>query len=531
MPIIVNKPDFNASALQASDLYVRIIPPPGFVRGEPTDVLVVLGTASWGPKNQPILNGSPNDIASNFGGVTADAAADPFDLCTDAQIAFSQARSAGLSIYGIRISDGTDAAATYTLLDTSGTPKNGLVLTGKHTGKLGNNIRVLITDGSKTGTYTVTIVPFSGGRAEVYPNIAYSTPGDFWNSLKSAINNGMSGLRGPSELVVGGAVDATAIAPALGTFALTGGTDGRASVAAANFIGSDTAMPKTGIYAVRGLTPSANIIICAGLTDTTVYATLQALVEDQGMVVVLPFAKGTSTASAISSKKTLGIDSPNVIFCKDWVQWFDTGSGQTRYVPPTAFVAGRIACLAPEISPTNKEVYGVVGTERQDISGGNLPYSPAEVGQLQKNGIVFITNPVPGGRYWGIRHGMSSSSDPVRAPIEYARMTNYLAHSLADFMGKFVGENQTTRVNDALRGAVKGTLDSFLMNLKQSGQIDDFITVCDLTNNTPELIAQHFLRAALRVRYMSSVQFFIVDLQGGTTVVTIGNQVGEGLAA
>lgn len=525
MPIIVNKADFNPSALQASDLYVRIVPPPGFLRGQPTDILAILGTAAWGPKNQPILLGSPNDLAANFGGLVAAASSDPYDMATDALIAFMQGQKAGLQIYGVRISDGTDVASSYTLLDTSGTPKNGLVLNGKWTGSLGNHT-IQLTDGSKTGTYTVTIVPFSGARAEVFPNIAYTTPGDFWNSLKSAINNGMSGIRGPSELVTAGAVDATAIAPAKGSFSMTGGTDGRSSVVSANFTGSDTAMPKTGIYSLRGLTPAANLLMLAGVTDTTIFTTLNSFVQDEGMVCCVPFAKGTSTTSAISSKKTIGIDSPNLIYAKDWVQWFDSVSGQTRYVPPTAFILGRIACLAPELSPTNKQVYGVVGTERFDATGGNQVYSPAEAGQLQQNGITFITNPVPGGQYWGIRHGMSSSSNPVTAPVEYARMTNYLAHSLANFMGKFVGQNQSARPNDSTRAAVKGTIDSFLADLKELGQVDDFKTVCDLTNNSADSIAKHFLYADLQVRYMSSIQFFVISLQGGTTVeIEIGNAI------
>src|SRR5579883_2193884 len=111
--------------------------------------------------------------------------------------------------------------------------------------------------------------------------------------------------------------------------------------------------------------------------------------------------------------------------------------------------------------------------------------------------------------------------------VEWTRMTNYLAHSLAAYMGKYVGQNQSQRANDPLRAAVKLDLDQFLALLKSLRQIDDFVTVCDLTNNSTQSIAQHFLFADVRVRYMSSVQFFVISLQGGTTVVTINNAPGD----
>jgi phage tail sheath protein FI len=126
-----------------------------------------------------------------------------------------------------------------------------------------------------------------------------------------------------------------------------------------------------------------------------------------------------------------------------------------------------------------------------------------------------------------MRHGQNSSSNPVQAVIEYGRMTNFLAKSLANYMGKFVGQNQTINANDPLRSAVVNVLSTFLEALRVQGQIDSYQIVCDLTNNSANSIAAHYLYAQVKVRYLSSVKFFVLNLQGGTTVVTVGNSLGD----
>ncbi|HEV3024373.1 MAG TPA: hypothetical protein VGX76_17980, partial [Pirellulales bacterium] len=49
--------------------------------------------------------------------------------------------------------------------------------------------------------------------------------------------------------------------------------------------------------------------------------------------------------------------------------------------------------------------------------------------------------------------------------------------------------------------------------------------------NTPASIAQHYLFVLVRVTYLSTVRFFIIALQGGTTVVTVGSTPGQQIAA
>ncbi|MDV6321125.1 hypothetical protein, partial [Chromohalobacter sp. HP20-39] len=88
----------------------------------------------------------------------------------------------------------------------------------------------------------------------------------------------------------------------------------------------------------------------------------------------------------------------------------------------------------------NKQIYGVVGTKK---SYANQTYSSAELQSLIQAGIDLITNPVPGGSYFGCRAGHNSSSNSLTQGDNYTRMTNYIASTINAGMGKYVGQLQS----------------------------------------------------------------------------------------
>jgi hypothetical protein len=535
MGVIFNQGNLNVAALQAPGSYIKIIPPPSYVRGAPTDVFAILGTASWGPVGKPVLAGGIPDSQLSFGGVNSASPADPHDLCRAATIAFQQNISQSSNEgYLVRITHGDDTPATFTLQDGQMTPASGVILTAIFSGIFGNQISVNIQSGSVPNAFNVTIVPFKGARPEYYTNIlgvAGSAASPFWVNLLNAINAGQNNVRGKSQLLIASTASSTAENPVVGTYTLSGGTDGR-DVVSADFIGADGITGAgTGIYSLRGLPQPPGIIWLAGFTDHTQFAAIQAFVDSEAMLGLFSFPTGTTSPTAVSAKQGYGIDDPNCLFCKDWVYWQDTTNGVLSLVDPASFIGGMIACLSPEQSPGNKPVYGVVGTERFSPFSGNQPYSLSETGLLASNGVLFIANPIPRGNIWGLPHGKNSSSNPVTAPIEYSRLINYLARSLAGAMGLYVDELQTQQSTDPLRAAVKLELDTFLGNLKTLGQIDDFYTVCDLSNNSPSTIQQHYLFADVYVRFLASADFIVINLEGGTTVVTVNVTLPTPLAA
>lgn len=647
MPVIVPANQLNVSALTADDLYISILNPPGYISGVPTDVIGVVGTAAWGPVNKAVHLGSSQDGLQNFGPISAASLTDPHDLATDLAIAFGQASSqASLEGWAVRVTDGTDVAATGSITGTAsaagrgatiggtvttsdvisliatssaitGSPVTvsytagagdtlttiatglaaavnanaalkaagiyaqsaaavvslwaiatlspavtwtsnvtgaatetvtfgaisaasaGIRLSGIFTGSLGNVIQANVALGAAANTFTV-ILNGPGNLAEYYPNLPSAT---FWTALAAAINNGLSGVRGPSQIAKADRANIAVGAPTVGLYTLSGGTDGRA-VNTAALLGTDS-NPGTGLYALRQLKPAVGLTWIVGLTDSSAFAASLAFGLSEGSSTLLTLPAGTSTSAALTAVSNNGIADPSVTYVKDWHYFFDPVNGVTRLVPPTAFIGGTIATLAPQVSPSNKPVLLVVGTERSNQWTGTTPYTTSEVGQLESAGIMFVTRPIPAGNQWGIRHGQTTSLQPVTQPFEWWRMTIFLARSFAATMGVFVGQNQSQQPNDPTRAAVRLELNNFLNNLKSPsvgagdglGQIDDFTVVCGFSQsgtpglgiNTPTSIAQHYLYALVKVRYLSSIRFFILSLQGGTTVVTVNAGPGQDL--
>lgn len=647
MPVIVPAGNFNPASLQADDLYITIQNPPGFIAGVPTDVIGLVGTASWGPVNQPVHMGSPFDALQAWGAVGAAALTDPYDLATDLAIAFGQAGQQGnLEGWAVRVTDGTDVAAsgniagattsssitatvvgpvaadtvqlTFTSSVIAGSPLTipytvpaspsptattvaaalvalinasapliavgiwasnlagvvsifqptalspqatvartvtgtvavtlataqasstaGLVLQALYTGVAGNSIVCTLQTGANANTTTALIALPQFAITEIYPNLANAT---FFSLLKSALANGLSGVRGPSQIARGGAVNIAVGTPTAGNYTISGGTDGRAGVVTATLLGSDTAVPKTGLYALRNLRPAIGLAWIVGSTDSVLPASLLPFGQTEGCTTLWPFAAGTSTATAVAAIASSGQHDPSYWALKDWVYWFDAVNNQVRLVPPTAFIGGLTATLLPSQNPGNQPVSLVLGTERNNPLTGNLqPYSLSEIGQLASAGIGFISNPIPAGAQWGIREGQTTSLNPVTAGVEWWRTSAFLARSFAAILGKYVNQNQSQQPNDPLRNAIKHDSNAFLGSLVGSngavGIIDDFTTICTFSangsagngQNNAASVAQHYLYVLWRVRYLSTVRFLIGSLQGGTTVVTVGSTPGQQL--
>ena len=101
MPI-VQQGNVNTTALVVPDLYVQIVPPQNVViNGVPTNVVGMVGTASWGPVGTPVAIGTMSDYAHTFGPILARK----YDLGTPVAIAVQQG---AWNFRCVRVTDGTD---------------------------------------------------------------------------------------------------------------------------------------------------------------------------------------------------------------------------------------------------------------------------------------------------------------------------------------------------------------------------------------------------------------------------------------
>lgn len=498
----------NTTALAAPQVAVQIVPPKTrYINGVPTDIYGIVGVASWGPVNSPTLIGSPSDGQRIFGVQQVRK----YDLASAIAIGF-QVGAYNQRI--VRVTDGTDIAATTSLMDINGTPAIGATLTGMYTGTLGNTLTAAVTAGTKQSTFKLTITQ-PGYTPEVFDNIAGSA-GALWAALVSAVNNGQSGTRGPSQLCVATIGVGTAAPNTTATYTLSGGTDGTTTLTDAVMVGTDGTARK-GMYALRG--SGASVLNLIDVTDSTQWTAMNAFALAEGMYAVTQGPAGASYSTVSTSLNTAGVDSyATKVLVGDWEYWQDNVNGQARMMAPATFMAAKSASQAPHLSTLNKAIAGIFGTQRVLQS---QPYSGSEIAAIVGARLDLITNPSPGGNYYAGQTGRNTSSNPATNGDNYTRMTNYIAYTLAAAFGWVIGQLQTTD----LRRTAKASMDNFLSNLEQQGMIGDvnggpaFSVQIDKNNNPDSRVALGYLQADVQVKYLSVVFDFLINLEGGQSVV------------
>jgi hypothetical protein len=452
------------------------------------------------------------DYAQNFGPIVARK----YDMGTSVATAVQQGASA---FRCVRVTDGTDVAAS----SAQGVANDTFVamFTALYTGSLGNSITLTLSPGAASATWQL-VVSLPGLVPEVYTNIAAPSAAAFWQNLVNAINQGTGALRGPSQLIVATLGTATPGTPAaFGPQSLAGGSDGAAGVTAASLVGQDS-LPRSGMYALRS--QGCGIGVLVDSDDSTQWSTQAAFGLSEGVYMILTGPQGQTITGAVSLMQSAGLDSYSAkLMFGDWIYWYDQANAVTRLVSPQGFVAGRLANLSPEQSSLNKQLYSVVGTQWSGPpnSGQVSTYSDAELQVLFQSGIDVISNPQPGGAYWGVRCGHNTSSNPAIHGDNYTRLTNYIAATLSAGMGQFVGQV----INSSLFQQIRSTQLSFLQNLYGQGVLGStdgslpFSVICDTSNNPQSMTSLGFVQSNAQVQFQSINEMFIVNVEGGQTVI------------
>jgi hypothetical protein len=512
---IVQQGSINTTALIVPGLYVQIVPPQNLnLNGVPSNVIGVVGTAQWGPKNTPVIVGNMQQYAANFGAIQNRLN----DMGTTVAIAVQQGAN---SFKCVRVTDGTDFAATLTAVATC------LTLTAIYTGSLGNSLVATLAAGSKANSFKLTIA-LPGLTPESYDNLT-GTGNAFWLAVASAINNGNSLARGPSQLVTATAGVGTTAAANATYGAFTGGVDGVTTITSTVQIGTD-GLTRTGMYALRG--QGCSIGVLSDMTTTSAWTTVDGFGQTEGVYMIQAVAAGAvisnGTTGSVDLKTTAGLDSYSTkLLHGDWIWWLDTVNGVTRLVSPQGFAAGRLGNLSPEQSSLNKQLYGVAGSQKAGVVGSQQQtiYTQADLTALAQAGIDVIMNPSPGGAYWSLGLGHNSSSNAAIHGDNYTRMTNYIAATLNAGMGKYIGQ----LINSSLFNRVTSTLLNFFGNMLQQNMlalnpVDNslpYSAICSGANNPNSRTSLGYLQADTQVMYQAVNEEFIVNLEGGQTVQVV----------
>lgn len=502
---------FNAATLTVPDVYLNILAPGSTtVTPASANVLGIVGIAKWGPKNlpQPIA-GNASSLLFGAGPV-----AQTYDLLTACQVALDIQTPAGVGgILASRVTDGTDTAATAVV----GT--NGCTFTSVYTGSFGNSTTVTVSPGSTTGTWKI-VVQLPGLTAEVYDNIGLGAAGNaVWIAIANAINNGQSGVRGPSQLIVASAGASTS-APTAGTSTLASGTDGNTTITSAVLVGTDVAGAPTGIYAFKSAGVSDMLVM--DLSDINQETTLQTFASSYGIYVHCSGAPGEAVATAVTNMATTATNSPYVKrLLGDWVYYQDNYNGIQRMLCPAIFSAAIMTSQPIQGSGLNKQITNVLATQR---SRTGVPYSNLELGQLKSARVDVICNPIPQGGMFGLRLGVNTSSDATRNGDNYPRLTSWLARSMAgpSAFGPYVGQD----ITDQFFEDGYNTANTFLLGLLNSSPspvIKNYSVQFSSANNPDSQTSQGIVVAAIYVQYLAIAVIFLINLQSGQTVVVPAN--------
>ncbi|GAN55255.1 phage tail sheath protein [Tanticharoenia sakaeratensis] len=492
MATIYQSGALNTTALVVPGMYVQIVAPSTLnINGVSTSRIGFVGTAGWGPVNKPVVIGGMNDYLSAYGPKQA--------LTSDLGLAVNVAYLQGAADFRcVRVTDGTDTAATLTA--------NGITFTGIYTGTQGNAISVQFAPAASGAGGTLTV-----GHA-LLGTKAYT--GVSWAAIQAAVAADAAAL---IVMSIGSSPTYAAIAAT----SLAGGTDGGTPSTTA-FLGSagSSTGSGTGMYALASQSCAFGVL--CGLTDSTSWSTQAAFGLSNGIYMVTSGPSGDTISNGTTTFASSGATS-YALKCMfgDWLWWNDDTNG-LMLIPPSLHAVGVMAGLGPQQSSLNKQLYGVVGSQKSGLAstGASLTYSSAELEALIDGDLDVICYPAPGGSYWACRAGINTSGTAVESDDSYTRLTNYFAESFATSLGTYIGAT----INATLFSDVRSTFLAFLSSCLSQGILGTtdgstpYAVVCDVSNNPVSRTSLGYLQVDVQIQYQGIVKKFIVNLQGGSSV-------------
>ena len=220
-----------------------------------------------------------------------------------------------------------------------------------------------------------------------------------------------------------------------------------------------------------------NKIRAMGIVDAPVGASIQDVITGRG-------SQGTINFNTSSER---------IILCYPHLKVYDTETDTIKLQPYSQRLAGVIAAKDIEKgyhwSPSNTEIQGIVGVEKQLTSMINDPTS--EVNTLNEAGIVTVFNSFGTGfRTWGNRSAAFPSSTLPTNFINVRRTADILHESVEYSMLQFIDYP----IDNGLIDSICETVNQFIRTLIGRGAlIDGKCTFNQDKNPTTELANGHLL--------------------------------------
>ena len=218
-----------------------------------------------------------------------------------------------------------------------------------------------------------------------------------------------------------------------------------------------------------------NKIRAMGIVDAPVGATVQDVIKGRG-------PQGTINFNTSSER---------IILCYPHLKVYDSTTDSIKLQPYSQRLAGVIAAKDVEKgyhwSPSNTEIQGIVGVERQLTSMINDPTS--EVNTLNEAGVVTVFNSYGSGlRTWGNRTAAYPSSTHPTNFINVRRTADILHESVEYAMLQFID----FPIDNGLIDSICETVNQFIRTLIGRGAlIDGKCSFNSEKNHTTEIANGH----------------------------------------
>ena len=368
-------------------------------------------------------------------------------------------------------------------------------------GRWGDALAVRIEDGTVgSATSFNLVVVYRGEDVEVFADLSMD---------ESALNHVELAVNGRSELIV---VEDLHTGPGMpedrpqvGTFQLSGGSDGLVGLNDADYIGDPSA--HTGLYAFDEI-DALNLLMVPGVTTPAVIHGGIAYAEGRKDLMFLAEAPlHLEPQEAVEFRKGQGMyahaafNSSYAALYYPWIEVHDPMSGKRKRIPPTGAVAG---CFAK--SDRKAGVWHApAGIDRGRIAGAldiGYPTSRGERDVLYPEGVnPIVSFPDTGINIWGQKTLQAQSSAFDRVNVR--RLMIYIEEAIAESSRFVVFEPN----NPQTWRALVRLINPFLSEIQDRGGLVDFAVQCDEETNTPAVIDRNQLVARVFVKPTRTAEF------------------------
>ena len=231
-------------------------------------------------------------------------------------------------------------------------------------------------------------------------------------------------------------------------------------------------------------------------------------------------SSSTATDNVVDHRNAVNQNSSYAVMDSGWKRGFDKHNDKFRYMPLNGDIAGLCARTDSDRDP----FFSPAGFTRGQIKGVvNLPFNPkkAERDKLYQSQVnPIVSFPGEGTLMFGDKTQLTKPSAFDR--INVRRLFILLEKAIAN-----AARFQLFEFNDEFtRAQFVSMVEPFLRDIQGRGGIQDFLVVCDSSNNTPEVVDTNRFQGDIFIKPSRAINFIQLNFVAVRSGVEFSEVVG-----